>query len=127
MTSRSRGVKTEKGESPTLCASPTFVSLLLSVRHSAMTLQRRLLSLLTDFQVINQTRVAQLGGGQYNQWFSADDLLRGKLSAVSLAAQRYVVHLPAVRLKMTDRLRLECRGVGLASPQTFLNGLQCGI
>src|SRR5690554_1672056 len=127
MTSRSRGVKTEKGESPSLFASPTFVSLLLSVRHSAMTLVRRLLSLLTDFQVVDQAGRAQLGGGQNNQWFSAGDLLRRDLAQITLAAQRHIVDLPAMLGKVADRLCFQGAGIGFAGQQAIAYRLQGGV
>src|SRR3546814_7106466 len=67
MSSRSRGVRTEKGESPPSCTFPTFVSLLLSWRHSVMGTDTRQLSFLTDFQIVDQTGCAQLGGSQHDQ------------------------------------------------------------
>src|SRR3546814_1000562 len=126
MTSRSRGVRTEKGESPPSCTFPTFVSLLLSWRHSVMGTDTRQLSFLTDFQIVDQTGCAQLGGSQHDQGLTHLYFVRLRAQKVALAAQRQVVNLPATSRKMVGSLRFKGLDNLISRHDSCLNLFQRG-
>ena len=80
-----------------------------------------------QFQVVDQARRAQLGGGQHHHRLAGLQVGGFRTLEVALAAQGDVVHLPAAIGQVLGGLAFQLGGIALAGRQALADVLQGGV
>src|SRR5690606_37393076 len=102
------------------CLTPCWIA----VSDSCIPPHKRQLSLLTDFQIVDQACAAQFCGSQYNQGFAGTDLFRARDQQIALATQRHVIDMPATRIQSLNGLAFQRLDICAARQNIGLYGLQ---
>src|SRR5690606_21643832 len=101
--------------------------------HSATSFPVWLLSELTgsglslpvsNLQVVDQARGAQLRGSQHHQGFACFNFLTAGCQQVALTAHREVVDLPAMTAKFRRGSAFQLSNVGIAFAHTLRQGIE---